>query len=230
MRSRRSALSLLGVEVSGTWLALAVGACFVAWWLLKRNSGRPTQRAGGQQPADARATQQAASASGAACGPAKGTTNLAIESRLADGEHASWTVVVDTAALVAGNADIPVPAAAPDAIAALSRLAAKCSGLIVVHRLTAGTAEGRTAEKAAIVQWAKQTLAPHGFKRDSLLFTTTTKGVEAVARQVVPGVFFSADAKLCDFLAAHMPYVVCVGGAATSPKVTQVPSIDCLPL
>jgi hypothetical protein len=182
--------------------------------------------------------QRAAAGAGAGAAAAGGRqakaapSNVPLDVRLVDGEHSAWTVLVATAALLPGLGDAPLASASADAVAALGRLAQTCRELILVHRLSSATEEGRKAEKAAVTAWASQHLASKGLKRDSLLFTTTTKGVEAIARQTVPGLYLGADPALCDFLSGFLPHVVCVGAAAppTKPKVTVAPAIDSLPL
>lgn len=167
-------------------------------------------------------------AAAAAAAASKGRSNKSLAERIADGEHREWPIVVTTDALWPTPATVPLAAADRVDLDALKRLVSVArSGLVLVHRLS------DEDERRAVLAWAKEHLVPLGFERHQLIFCTTEKGVEAVARQLEAKLFVSRSRTLCEFLSKFFPYTAVVEPTPppTSPAaVMSVPRLSSLPL
>jgi hypothetical protein len=218
-RSTASAsLVIAGFEVN-MWVALILSAVGIYAFMRLRRRRPNAQGANGTAATVAQRPGQAAASNTV-------RNDKPITERLADGDHKSWTVVVTSDAFFTAFGPTPAKSASKSNINAIRRLVKSCGTLIVVHM-----AVGGAEERESIETWAKLHLAPEGFKRHHLIFTTTAKGVEATVRQIAPTLLISRNAALCDFMSAFIPYTVAVETTApTKPAVTVAASLDALPI
>jgi hypothetical protein len=174
--------------------AVAVGAVAVgaAMYYAYRTPARPVPRA---QPSAAASKQPAAT----------------LTSQLHDHRFKQWAIVIVSSAIGQFNGGA---FSADEADVAVAQQLVSGGRAIVIHRCASAAAAALAEEKAAVSRFFAEKLGrPGTFARHQLVFCTSVKGVEAIARQVHPTLFVGTDQEQCLFLKKFLSYVVTVGGA-----------------